>query len=230
MSRSTRRIVFLSVIVVLLTIPAEILLLRALAVPDQKEAVRDWASSMSAEALRAEAGRIQFYPYLYRREIMTLLEPGQRARVWQQHLDGYIRSRPSLDVNTVALLRSMRAMLTPALFDNPTEAQRESVRVLGDRIAEVLGQEDAEYLMARLGPKDGSFASFEPTAMYLSNKVRGLFVGLAQGFTCDCEITSGCYSGGSVCEMNSGCAIDTSWPACGWYWNDACHGACMAGW
>jgi hypothetical protein len=229
-STSTRRLVFFTLVVVLLTIPAEILLLRALAVPDQKLAVRQWAMSLPASELAWEARRIQAYPVLYRKEMMRAASPELRARVFQAHFDAYVQARLGLDVNTVALITSLRSMLTPEVFDAPTETRKAELRGIANQVAGLLGEEEAVYLMERLGPADGTFASFEPTAMFLTNKVRGLFVAFAQGFDCDCEMDRGCYSGGSSCSFESGCSTYYGWPGCGYLWQDPCTGGCVGGW
>ena len=230
MSKSTRRLVFLSCLVVLLTIPAEILLLKALAVPDQKQAIREWAALLSSDQLRVEAGRVQAYPVAYRREILRAASPALRARVWQSHFDTYLQARPGLDVNTVSLVKTLRSMLTPELFDMPDDGQKAEVRAVANQVAALIGEEEAVFLMERLGPADGTFASFEPTAMYLTNKVRGLFVAFAQGFDCDCTMDRGCYSGGNSCNFETGCNTYYGWPGCGFLWQDPCTGACVAGW
>ncbi len=230
MSKSTRRLVFFTCLVVALTVPAEILLLRALAVPDRKQAIRDWAESLSASQLSAEVGRIQAYPVLYRKELLRSSTPDVRSQVWRAHFDAYLESRPGLDVNSASLVRSLREMLTPAFFDSPQQDRREDVMALADQVAAAIGLEDALPLMEYLGPADGAFASYEPTAMYLANKLRSLFVANAQGWTCDCTMDAGCYSPASSCSYSMGCAEYTGWPACGWTWSDPCTGLCVAGW
>jgi hypothetical protein len=229
-SKSTRRLVFFTLLVVLLTIPAEIMLLRALAVPDQKEAVREWAMSLGPDQLPVEVARLQAYPVLYRRELLRASSPDMRSRVIRAHFDSYLQSRPGMDVNTAALITTLRSQLTPELFDAPTEAQKQDVRGLANQIAALIGEDEAVYLMERFGPADGTFASFEPTAMYLTNKVRSLFVAFAQGFECDCELDRGCYAGGSSCSHQSGCSTSYGWPGCGFLWQDPCTGGCVAGW
>lgn len=230
MSTSTRRLVFLTMVVVLLTIPTEVLLLRALAVPDQKQAVREWAMSLPSAELAWEARRIQAYPVIYRKEMLRAASPELRSKVFQAHFDAYLQARPALDVNTVGLVTSLRSMLTPEMFDAPGEARKAELTSMAEQVARLLGEEDAAYLLERLGPADGTFASFEPTAMFLTNKVRGLFVAFAQGFECDCEMDRGCYSFGSHCSTTTGCSPSQGWPGCGYAWMEQCLGGCMAGW
>jgi hypothetical protein len=229
-SKSTRRLVFFTFLVVLLTVPAEILLLRALAVPDQKEAVREWAMSLGPDRLPVEVARIQAYPVLYRRELLRAAAPELRAKVLRAHFDSYLQSRPGLDVNAATLITTLRTMLTPELLGEPTEAQRSEARAVANQVATAIGQEEAVFLMERFGPPDGTFTSIEPTAMYLTNKVRGLFVTFAQGYECNCTMDTGCYSFGSSCNTEGVCSPGTGWPQCGYMgWTD-CTGVCLAGW
>jgi hypothetical protein len=121
-------------------------------------------------------------------------------------------------------------MLTPELFDVPTEAQKAVVRDVANQVAAAIGEDEAVFLMERFGPADGTFASVEPTAMYLTNKVRGLFVALAQGNECDCTMDRGCYSGASNCSFETGCSTYYGWPGCGYTLIEPCTGSCLAGW
>jgi hypothetical protein len=229
-SKSTRRLVFFTFLVVLLTVPAEILLLRALAVPDQKEAVREWAMSLGPDRLPVEVARIQAYPVLYRRELLRAASPELRAKVLRAHFDSYLQSRSGLDVNAATLITTLRTMLTPELLGEPTEAQRSEARAVADQVAAAIGQDEAVFLMERFGPADGTFTSIEPTAMYLTNKVRGLFVAFAQGYECNCTMDTGCYSFGSSCNTEGVCSPGSGWPQCGYVgWTD-CTGVCLAGW
>lgn len=230
MSKSTRRLVFFTFLVALLTVPAEILLLRALAEPDQKQAVREWAMSLGPDRLPVEVARIQAYPVLYRRELLRAASPEMRAKVIRAHFDSYLQSRPGLDVNAATLITSLRGMLTPELFDVPTEAQKAVARDVANQVAAAIGEDEAVFLMERFGPPDGSFASIEPTTIYLTNKVRELFVAFAQGNECDCTMDRGCYTGGSSCSSELGCNTYFGWPGCGYLLEDPCTGACVAGW
>lgn len=230
MSKSTRRLVFFTAMVVLLTIPAEILLLRALAVPDQKQAIREWATSLGPDRLSVEVARLHAYPVLYRREMLRAASPDLRSKVIRAHFDSYLQSRPGLDVNAVSLITTLRSMLAPHMFDTPTDAQKDEVRGVANQVAALIGEDEAVYLMERFGPPDGTFASFEPTAMYLTNKIRGMFVAAAQGFECDCSMDRGCYSFASSCSYESGCSPYFGWPGCGYLLQDPCYGGCLAGW
>ena len=82
------------------------------------------------------------------------------------------------------------------MFNQPTAADRAAAKVIGEQAVTLLGREEAEYLFARLGPRDGQFASAEPVGMRLTNWVRGLFVAMAdEAEDCDCNIDFGCDSG-----------------------------------
>lgn len=230
MSSRTRRLVFLSALVLALVLPAETILLRAVITPKPQEAVRGWVANLNDAELSATSAQIQLYPFMYRREVMRRLNPAQRSATWRGHLDKYLSVHPELDGSAVALIKSAASALSPDFFADPTEARRASLDAVANQIVASLGRDEADYLLYRLGPADGSFASFEPMAMFLSNKVRSMFTAFAQSSMCDCLSDWGCYGTSVVCDATLGCAADQSWPMCGWGWATPCNGVCVYRW
>lgn len=229
-STRTRRLVFIAALFVALAIPAETVLLRALIQPSQQVAVQDWVEGLSSAQFTQASESIQWYPFQYRREIMRRHNPEGRSRVWRGHMQAFLASRPDLDANTVTLIRTAADLLTPAYFEQPTDVARTSLHAVAEQIQTALGRDDAEYLLYRLGPKDGSFASFEPLAMSITNKVRGLIqVDAVATPNCECAMYWGCYSGANLCSQEMSCSTDMSWPMCGWAWSDPCDGVCLLG-
>lgn len=229
MTPTTRRLVFISLLIVLVTIPAEVILLRALVTPSQQQAIQEWAEALSPDALNRAAANIQSYPFQYRREIMRALPNEQRSAVWRGHLDGYLRSNPQLDDAAVGLIRAASEILKPDLFAGPTGEQRASLHAVAEQIQASLGEDTAKYLLYNLGPRDGTFASVEPLSMYLANKVRSVFIASAQLRDCNCNMYWGCMDWGTTCTQQLACKIDDEWPMCGWAWVDPCDGVCILG-
>jgi hypothetical protein len=227
MTQATRRRLLFAAIVLALTIPAETILLRAISTPDYAEAVEAWVSGLSAAELDAAADAVQSYPYQYRREIMRKLKPASRADVWRDHLDTYLQERPNLDPAAVPAIRAAIALASPANFANPTAAVREQIRLVAEQLEQMLGRDEAEYLLYRLGPKDGTFASREPMTQKLANWVRSAMVALARDGDCDCNPDFGCQGAG-ICDQGGSCTPDTEWPACGWMWWEDCTGNCRS--
>lgn len=228
MTTRTRRLVFLTVLFVALTLPAETILLRALVTPQPQQAVKDWVSDLDAAQLAGAAGQIQSYPLLYRREFMRRLTPEGRSSVWRGHLSTYLQVHPELDAATAGTITTASGVLSPQFFADPTDERRASLHAVAAQIEAALGREEAEYLLYRLGPRDGTFASFEPFAMYLSNKVRGMFLMDAARLSCDCNTYWGCYTSETGCSSELSCSTDNQWPMCGWAWSDPCNGVCIA--
>lgn len=227
MSTRTRRLVFFAVLLVVLAIPAESVLLRALIQPSEQAAVQDWVADLDQKELATATESIQLYPFLYRRELLRRQSPEGRSRVWRGHIQSYISSHSDLDANEIELLKTMSGLLVPSYFDQPTDAARTSVHAVAEQIQTVLGRDEAEFLLYRLGPRDGTFASFEPMAMFLTNKVRGWVQTNAAAPNCECAMYWGCYSGANICSQALACASDVSWPMCGWAWSDPCDGLCL---
>jgi hypothetical protein len=224
---TTRRRVILAAFVVALALPAEAVLLQALSDPDPKLAIRSWVSSLDETTLAAVADSVQDYPLAYRKEILRALDPDRRARTWRKHIRRYIDEHPDLDSSAVVTLEAALVLASPSVFEQPTAEDRARVTAIAEQLVALIGREEAEKVLYRLGPRDGQFASREPLSMRLSNWVRGVAVAMADGTAdCDCNIDFGCDGYTTVCAAGTGCEVDSSWPACGWFWMEDCNGRC----
>jgi hypothetical protein len=215
--------------VVALTLPAESLLLRALATSTTQEAVQTWAFTLDAKQLSSAADTIQMYPFVYRQAIMRALTPDRRAAVWQHHIKTYMAAHPELDGSTVAVLNAAMTVLTPDVLSKPTPAARASMHAIADQLVGLIGRDQASYVLHDLGPREIRFSSAEPWNMRLANYLRDNFVALARAGSCDCATSYGCYSYSGICSTAEYCTVDDSWPACGWGWLDPCNGTCISG-
>lgn len=225
MTASTRKRVILALVVVALTLPAELVLLQALSNPDPRLAVKSWVAGLDAAELDRAAASVRLYPVIYRKAILKALSSDGRSNAVREHIQSYIDEHPGLDSTALVLLEAAKAFARPAVFEHPTAADRMVARIIGEQAITLLGPEDARYLFARFGPKDGQFTSIEPTGMRLTNWVRGLFVAMADVVDCDCNTDFGCDSNMN-CKAGTGCTVDSSWPACGWLWLQDCDGVC----
>jgi hypothetical protein len=212
-----------------LALPAETILVQALATPSTKKAVRQWAASLPADDLQRAGDAIQSYPVLYRREILRASSPARRAQIWRDHLQTYLEAHPDLSSDALPVLKAAIELITPELFSTDGDKRREETRLLADHLSAILGRAEAEYLFYRLGPKDDAIASLEPIGLRLTNYVRDLMVVLANAEDCDCSSEWGCDGYGGTCRTNVTCNADTEWPSCGWLWNEDCNGLCYAG-
>lgn len=226
MSTRTRRLVFLAALVTALAIPAESILLKALVTPSAQDAIRDWVEGLDSTALATTTANVQSYPFAYRREILRRQSPTVRSNVWRHHLSAYVQARPGLDPAVVAMIKTASDLASPSFFDLPTDAERASVHAVADQLTTAIGREETEYLLYRLGGRDGTFASFEPLALFLGNKVRGFVQLSAIDPPCECSMAWGCYDV-TVCSQAITCNWDNRWPMCGWLWSDPCDGLCL---
>lgn len=215
-------------VVVAITLPAESILLQAVTT-DSGQAVTEWVASLSDASVNAAADQVQDYPLAYRKAIMGRLSAKRRSQVWQHHIEMYIDHNPQLDQTTVTALQAALDAASEDAFENPTTATRARVAAAGQQLLTLIGREDTEFLLFRLGPRDGTFASLEPISQKLANYVRHAFVVLARVDDCECNVDFGCGGYANHCEGGTGCTPDTSWPMCGWFWNDPCDGECRAG-
>jgi hypothetical protein len=213
----------------LFTLPGEMILLRALAVPDSQTAVQQWASALPVGSLETAAGDIEQYSFMYRKAIMKALTPDQRARAWRGHITRYELAHLQLDADALALLEAAKALITPAAVSAPTDDIRAAVLSLADQITAKLGRSAAEELLYALGPRDGTFSTIEPYTLRITNYVRDTFVAFASDPDCNCNMFWGCYDYGLHCTDQLRCNIDDSWPMCGFLWDQVCNGMCASG-
>jgi hypothetical protein len=229
MTVRTRRRLFVSLLVLALTLPAESILLKAVTVPNVKDAAKQYVSSLSTRQLQAAASTIQSFPYAYRRQIMAALTPDARVKVWQNHIANYVATHPTLDPTASQLLGVIASQLTPELLSTPTGAEKQNLGALASQVSQIVGTDDAAYLFLQLGPKDLAPTVSEPLTEHLANYLRQGFELLADASgDCDCSTQYGCGEG-KHCEGNSACNVDTSWPMCGWFWDESCDGTCYFG-
>ena len=226
-ARTRRRLIF-SFVVFALTVPVESVLMQSVKATDAKTAAIDWAASLSQDSLSAAAQNIDQYPFDYRRGIMKALPPLGRSLVWRVRITRYIIGHPDLTDDTVDLLKQARALATPENLSTPTADARAQMKTIGDLLVAAIGKDDTQDLLYRLGPPDGTFQSLEPTRLKLANWVRDRFVALASDIAgdCDCAQDFGCSGSQLECRSGTGCTIDDTWPACGWFWNENCDGQC----
>ena len=227
MSTRTRRLLFISILFFLLALPAETMLLRAVQTPTQEAAIQDWGVSLDSKTLVVAGDQIQNYPFKYRQSIMRASTPERRAAIWRRHLQVYIQAHPELDVAAVNAINTASALATPEYLSDPTADARARVHAVADQIVSLLGRDQAEYLLFDLGPKDGTFASSEPLAMKIENKLRDMFTLKAFNQQCDCAQSFGCSYWREACVSWSQCSMGNGWPQCGWLWEDPCDGGCV---
>ena len=226
MTVKTRRRVFVAVLLLAMTLPAETILLKALQSPDDKSAAREWVFGLSNEKFSSSAANVRAYPFVYRQAIMSRLSPERRAAVWQRHVEQYIQEH-SLDEATVGALRGAQKALTPQLLSDPGPADRAAIHDTAAEVVRLLGKEEADFLLYRIGPRDNTVATAEPLSMKLASAVRNTFIAYARNWDCECSMGWGC-SGWSICTNEEYCQWDVEWPMCGWAWGDLCDGMCRA--
>jgi hypothetical protein len=227
MSRKTGRHLLVCLIVIALSLPAEGILLQALS-NSPRDVIRTWVSSLSVSDLQEISHDLPAYPLDYRKAVMARLTPRMRAAIWLEHIDRYIAAHPDLPSDALPVLGALRTVITPEMFGTPTADVRAQVSSLAEQLTIVLGKDETEYLLYRLGPRDGTFASAEPISHKLTNVVRGWIVVLANAGGCDCSTSQPFCGANSDCAGSSGCDVDDSWPMCGWLWSEACDGSCSS--
>ena len=80
MTTHTRRLLVLATFVVVLTIPAEMVLLQAIT-QDSREAAAAWADGLSAADADAYSGQLGQLPIQYRKKILRRVGPERGAEI-----------------------------------------------------------------------------------------------------------------------------------------------------
>jgi hypothetical protein len=227
LSPKTKRRVFLSVLLVAMLLPAEVVLLKALQASNDKVAAEQWAAELDDATLDSAADSIQSYSLPYRRAIMGKLSAAQRAKVWRDHINQYIARHPGLDLAALNALKAGQSALTStALGEKATAAERAALEDAGRQIDAALGEQEANYISRDLGPRTTSLAGGEPLLDRLASFVRNQFIVMARLDQCDCAGDRDCGYYVSYCDTGYPCQSDSSWPMCGFWWNTPCNGMC----
>jgi hypothetical protein len=215
----------------LLTLPAEALLFPVARTPNATAAAAQWADALSVDELRTASLKIDRYPALYRRAIMTELSPEDRATAWRTHFEKYLTAHPQLTAVQQAAVRDAIDVLSPEAFALPVpQARRERMQAVYTKAVEVLGVRDAGELFVTLGPKNVTQGNALPLRERIANHVRGWRVASAEYPGCNCNIEI------DTCDLVPDpwlqcselytCIFDLDWPMCGPLWSWACTGWC----
>ena len=230
MTTRTRRRLFFCAVVAALTLPAELILLKAVTL-NSAAASAQWVDTLQESNLLAAADEIQNYPLQYRKDIMKRLTAEQRSNVWVDHIATYRDARPELSSEQVDALNAAIAA-AEATFTNPGDETRAATRIVAERVQELFGADVAEYLMYQLGNKTTlMLVSALPWHQKLADTVRERFVVQAdEAGDCWCNASFGCdLIAMTWCDGAVTCTIDDRWPACGWFWDEPCDGVCKVG-
>jgi hypothetical protein len=231
MTNRTRRRLTFCLVLGLMTLPAEALLFPVALTPDPRAAASEWVDSLSPDALRAAAGEIENYPALYRRAIMTELDPADRSDVWRTQFGKYLAAHPQLSAEQVAVVREAMEVASPAAFTPPVSAEvKARVGQVFARATKVLGPQVASELFVTLGPKTLQHASALPFRQRFGDQLRSWRTVSAGYPDCNCNVEI------DTCDLVPDpwlqcselytCNFDLNWPMCGPLWSWACTGWC----
>jgi hypothetical protein len=234
MTASTRGKLVLSLVIGLITLPAEALLLPVARTPNASAAAMEWTAGLNTVELRDAASHIDAYPGLYRRAIMGALSPADRSDAWRGFFRSYLTTHPALTSEQVAVINEAIDVASPEAFTLPMPAP------LKDRIGQVfakseavLGKAAATELFVTMGPKAPVGGNALPLRQQLADRVRSWrVVSAAADDTIDCN----CNIEIDTCDLMPDpwlkcselytCQFVLTWPMCGPLWSWACTGWC----
>ncbi len=175
--------------------------------------------------------RIRDYPLEYRRAILKVLPPEQRAAAWRAAIADYIQRQPTLSDMHVNVLENAMARLSPEWFSPPLADQHyQEVDAIVNATHALLGAKATRELFYTLGPDNSSAAL--PLRLRLAEHIRTLFEARADP-PCNCSMEWsymcdewGVPEGDQCSQANVSCSADVEWPMCGALWSYACDGTC----
>jgi hypothetical protein len=231
MTARTRRRLTVSLVLGLMTLPAEALLFPVAMTPNPGVAAVEWAASLSPDDLTAASNRIDQYPPIYRRAIMGELDPAERSSAWRLQFSRYLSTHPSLTEAQRAVVQEAIAMATPDVFAPPVRPElREKVQDVFKRATSLLGPKDAGELFVTMGPRTGQVVNALPLRERIANQIRSWRTVSADSADCNCNIEI------DTCDLVPDpwlqcselytCNFDLNWPMCGPFWSWACTGWC----
>lgn len=231
MTARTRGRVMLCLILGLVTLPAEAILLPVARTPNPAVAADEWVERLTADEVRAAADDIDAYPLVYRRSIMSQLDPQDRAEVWRAYMQRFLRRERSLTQPQVEVLQRALALMTSESFTPPLASDtREQITAVFEDALALLGPKTTNELFVTLGPKQLTRASALPWTQQLADRVRSWRVADARIPDCNCNIDiDTCdisFDPWLQCSEIYSCEFDLDWPMCGPLWSWACTGWC----
>jgi hypothetical protein len=222
----TRRRLILCVVVAALTLPAELILMKAVTL-DAQEASSRWARSLSQTELAAAADDIQRYPFEYRKTIMGRLSKQKRAEVWSNHIAQYRDARPELSTDQVDALNAAIETVR-ATFLNPGNNAREATRVVAERVQELFAGMWRSICCIALHKKHHDHGERGAVAPEVVRRgACPVWVSADEGGPCWCRADFGVRPDCTdVVRRSVTCVVDNVWPKCGWLWDEDCDGVC----
>lgn len=225
MSTKTKtRFVWLFVLAIAL-VPADLAMMAMLRSNAPDVAAR-WAVTLSQQERSQAVDEIHRYPMAFRRALIAILSPAERAATWKGVFDRYVREHPALLPSQRTAIDRARAYLTPELFSGvlASEAQKAEIEPIVRAVTAEIGKADAAVLFHSMGPEVSTDAL--PLTVRLAEWATRNEEALA--YECECALDSDWCPQDRRCENWPGyCNVVEPWPACGAFYMYACNGLCM---
>ena len=233
MSRTLNRRMMWLMVAVALFAPAEVMVLPVAWSPTSFWEPQTWVT-LHAESLPQSVIDIKAFPRLYRKAIVRSFPVEYQARLWREHLAGYI---PEANPVQRQVLLDAIDLCGPQLFLAAPELEA-VVNSLRDRTAAAFSRRQAAEIFESFGPDAPPMAvargGLDALRVNVAAWIRGSFHPLAAPPNCECGTGDDwCDSIGNPaepsairhCQPVETCA-SSSW-GCGFLWWYSCDGMCM---
>jgi hypothetical protein len=200
----------------------------AITLPTLVESPEEWVASRSGQ-LPQTYQEISSFPAAYRMQIVAELPSQAQARLWQEHFEIVLGSRPHLDAAQKSLIQAASRRATPESFDRALQAAGETppgLLELAHQIESRFDRQRAWEIFYQLGSPEPTYQSASSWPIWASDLARGIFSASARGIRCNCAVGAppGPQCLTSVCVLSTSCL--TSPTGCGPMGLSACNGCC----
>lgn len=232
MTTKTRRMLWLVALLAIVTVPVDLLFVRAVAYPTVSTRASHWAQGLSVSETEAAISELANLPVAYRRALFARLAWNLRVRVVESVFGDYGRSHQLTTEQSTLLTEILEALRAYA----PGEEGRFSD--FFERARSLFNEQTATDLLMTFGPSDSTELK-EPFVNRLAGWISDTIAVEADTLSCECNVEddvqfSWCQDVGDdyFCHAD-GCAVsywhETSqmWiPGCGLFLLFQCDGTC----
>ena len=231
MTAKTRRRVIACAVAMALALPAESILLQAIATPSTEDRpCATWAQSLSPDDLLRRRRRDSVVPgAVPKGDHARLVATTARRDLAQSHPE-LIDTNPHLSSDAMPVLEAAIRLITPTLFIQVRRQTAQGRRA--HRRSDFGHSRPRRGGVSFLPPRTARRADRQHRAAgHAADELRPrmLIVVLANAEDCDCSSEWGCDGYGGTCRTSVRCNVDSEWPSCGWLWNEDCNGLCHVG-
>ena len=196
----------------------------AVMLPTLVESPNEWVASHSGQ-LPQSYQELSSFPADYRMRIVAELPFGVQVRLWKEHFENVLQTRPQLKAGQRRLIRQAMQWATVENFQQVRQSTAENPNPLMDlawQIDRLYDRQETWEIFYQLGPVQPTYQSVASWPIWASETLSGFISSSARGISCNCSVgfplPPTCVN--AVCVSNPTCVN----AACGFF--GPCNGCC----